>query len=85
MHLDIETDDLEAEVERLTSLGAVPWDHEGPMCGARTISDGSILAPCAPTSQVPSSYRISVAHSDCLAAQPLDELRKHLRRDGRTC
>lgn len=28
MHLDIETDDVAAEVERLTSLGAVPWDHQ---------------------------------------------------------
>lgn len=28
MHLDIETDDLEAEVERLTKLGAIRWDHQ---------------------------------------------------------
>lgn len=28
MHLDIETDDVEAEVERLTALGAVLWDHQ---------------------------------------------------------
>jgi predicted enzyme related to lactoylglutathione lyase len=28
MHLDIETDDVDAEVERLKALGAVPWDHQ---------------------------------------------------------
>lgn len=28
MHLDIETDDVKAEVERLTALGAVSWDHQ---------------------------------------------------------
>ena len=28
MHLDIETDDVKAEVERLRALGAVPWDHQ---------------------------------------------------------
>ena len=28
MHLDIETDDVEAEVNRLESLGAVRWDHQ---------------------------------------------------------
>jgi hypothetical protein len=28
MHLDIETGDVRAEVERLRTLGAVPWDHQ---------------------------------------------------------
>ncbi len=28
MHLDIETDDVEAEVRRLEELGAVRWDHQ---------------------------------------------------------
>jgi Glyoxalase/Bleomycin resistance protein/Dioxygenase superfamily. len=28
MHLDIETDDVEAEVARLKALGATPWDHQ---------------------------------------------------------
>jgi len=28
MHLDIETDDVEAEVARLMALGATPWDHQ---------------------------------------------------------
>lgn len=28
MHLDLETDDVEAEVKRLESLGAMPWDHQ---------------------------------------------------------
>ncbi|BCB84696.1 VOC family protein [Phytohabitans suffuscus] len=28
MHLDIETDDVEAEVERLEALGATRWDHQ---------------------------------------------------------
>ncbi|MET9491126.1 VOC family protein [Nocardia sp. NPDC006630] len=28
MHLDIEADDVEAEVRRLESLGAVRWDHQ---------------------------------------------------------
>ena len=28
MHLDIETDDIEAEVKRLESLGATRWDHQ---------------------------------------------------------
>ena len=28
MHLDIETDDVKAEVERLRALGAVPWAHQ---------------------------------------------------------
>lgn len=28
MHLDLETDDVEAEVKRLESLGAVRWDHQ---------------------------------------------------------
>ena len=28
MHLDIETDDLEAEVTRLEALGATRWDHQ---------------------------------------------------------
>ncbi len=28
MHLDLETDDVEAEVERLEKLGAVRWDHQ---------------------------------------------------------
>jgi len=28
MHLDIETDDVEAEVQRLERLGAVRWDHQ---------------------------------------------------------
>jgi len=28
MHLDIETDDVEAEVQRLEKLGAVRWDHQ---------------------------------------------------------
>jgi predicted enzyme related to lactoylglutathione lyase len=28
MHLDIETDDVEAEVERLEKLGATRWDHQ---------------------------------------------------------
>jgi predicted enzyme related to lactoylglutathione lyase len=28
MHLDLETDDVEAEVKRLEALGAVRWDHQ---------------------------------------------------------
>lgn len=28
MHLDIEADDVEAEVRRLEALGAVRWDHQ---------------------------------------------------------
>ena len=28
MHLDLETDDLEAEVKRLEALGATRWDHQ---------------------------------------------------------
>jgi predicted enzyme related to lactoylglutathione lyase len=28
MHLDLETDDVEAEVKRLEGLGAVRWDHQ---------------------------------------------------------
>jgi predicted enzyme related to lactoylglutathione lyase len=28
MHLDIETDDVEAEVRRLEALGATRWDHQ---------------------------------------------------------
>lgn len=28
MHLDLETDDVEAEVERLEALGAVRYDHQ---------------------------------------------------------
>ena len=28
MHIDLETDDVEAEVERLEELGAVRWDHQ---------------------------------------------------------
>lgn len=28
MHLDLETDDVEAEVKRLESLGASRWDHQ---------------------------------------------------------
>lgn len=28
MHLDIETDDVEAEVTRLENLGATRWDHQ---------------------------------------------------------
>jgi len=28
MHLDLETDDVEAEVKRLESLGAARWDHQ---------------------------------------------------------
>lgn len=28
MHLDIETDDVEAEVKRLETLGATRWDHQ---------------------------------------------------------
>lgn len=28
MHLDLETDDIEAEVQRLEALGAVRWDHQ---------------------------------------------------------
>lgn len=28
MHLDIETDDVEAEVARLETLGAIRWDHQ---------------------------------------------------------
>ncbi|MFE6860240.1 VOC family protein [Nocardia sp. NPDC057668] len=28
MHLDIETDDVEAELQRLVALGASPWDHQ---------------------------------------------------------
>jgi predicted enzyme related to lactoylglutathione lyase len=28
MHFDIETDDVEAEVQRLESLGASRWDHQ---------------------------------------------------------
>jgi predicted enzyme related to lactoylglutathione lyase len=28
IHLDIETDDVEAEVARLTALGATRWDHQ---------------------------------------------------------
>jgi hypothetical protein len=28
MHLDIETDDVEAEVRRLEALGAIRWDHQ---------------------------------------------------------
>ncbi|MGV9832898.1 VOC family protein [Nocardia niigatensis] len=28
MHLDLETDDVEAEVVRLEGLGAVRWDHQ---------------------------------------------------------
>jgi predicted enzyme related to lactoylglutathione lyase len=28
MHLDLETDDLEAEVDRLEALGAKRWDHQ---------------------------------------------------------
>lgn len=28
MHLDLETDDVEAEVHRLERLGAIRWDHQ---------------------------------------------------------
>jgi predicted enzyme related to lactoylglutathione lyase len=28
MHIDLETDDVEAEVQRLEKLGAVRWDHQ---------------------------------------------------------
>ena len=28
MHLDLETDDVEAEVSRLETLGATRWDHQ---------------------------------------------------------
>ena len=28
MHLDLETDDVEAEVGRLEALGAIRWDHQ---------------------------------------------------------
>lgn len=28
MHLDLETDDVEAEVQRLENLGATRWDHQ---------------------------------------------------------
>ena len=28
MHLDLETDDVEAEVRRLEALGATKWDHQ---------------------------------------------------------
>jgi hypothetical protein len=28
MHLDLETDDIEAEVKRLEALGAARWDHQ---------------------------------------------------------
>lgn len=28
MHLDLETDDVEAEVKRLETLGATRWDHQ---------------------------------------------------------
>jgi Glyoxalase-like domain len=28
MHLDLETDDIEAEVQRLEALGATRWDHQ---------------------------------------------------------
>jgi predicted enzyme related to lactoylglutathione lyase len=28
MHLDLETDDVEAEVQRLEELGATRWDHQ---------------------------------------------------------
>lgn len=28
MHLDLETDDVEAEVKRLEALGAARWDHQ---------------------------------------------------------
>ncbi len=28
MHLDLETDDVEAEVKRLEALGAKRWDHQ---------------------------------------------------------
>jgi Glyoxalase-like domain len=28
MHLDLETDDVEAEVQRLEALGAARWDHQ---------------------------------------------------------
>ena len=28
MHLDLETDDIEAEVRRLEALGATRWDHK---------------------------------------------------------
>ena len=28
MHLDLETDDVDAEVKRLESLGATRWDHQ---------------------------------------------------------
>jgi hypothetical protein len=28
MHLDLETDDIEAEVKRLEALGATRWDHQ---------------------------------------------------------
>src|SRR5215510_12347118 len=28
MHLDLETDDMEAEVKRLEELGATRWDHQ---------------------------------------------------------
>lgn len=28
MHLDLETDDLEAEVQRLEAFGATRWDHQ---------------------------------------------------------
>jgi hypothetical protein len=28
MHLDLEADDVEAEIERLEALGATRWDHQ---------------------------------------------------------
>ena len=30
IHLDLETDDVEAEVSRLEALGATRWDHQTP-------------------------------------------------------
>jgi hypothetical protein len=37
MHLDLETDDVEAEVRRLEALGATHWDHQQERGFARRV------------------------------------------------
>jgi predicted enzyme related to lactoylglutathione lyase len=63
MHLDLETDDVEAEVRRLEALGATRYDHqqERGLTSGSCATPGATSSACYPRSS-PSSW-LSVGHS----------------------
>ena len=69
MHLDLETDDVEAEVQRLEALGATRWDHQqerGSTSGCCAIH-GATSSACSNRTSLSCSPGVAPWRSPALA------------------